>query len=312
VFSAPPTVEAEPFAVLPESLYKTGAASEWVAGQPGSHVPHSGLEGPCFDPAGRLYCVDIPYGRIFHVSPEGVFSVLADYEGEPNGMKIDADGRFIVADFRNGLVELDPQSGNTRVLCHRYRVERFKAINDLTIVRSGDVYFTEQGLTGVHDPTGRVFRLRGNGQLDLLLDNVPSPNGLVLNRDESELYVAATRGNCIWRVPLLPDGTVAKVGIFIQMSGGSGPDGLALDAEGNLAVAHVGLGCVWLFSRFGEPLLRINTPTGRKATNIAYGGPEGRTLYITEQDGGAILTAEMPFPGAAPTPRLGLPRENVT
>lgn len=311
MFSSPPAIDARTFAVLPESLYRTGAASEWVAGQPGRHVPHSGLEGPCFNASGRLYCVDIPYGRIFAVSEAGEFSVIADYDGEPNGMKIDADGRFIIADFRNGLVELDPATGKVQVLCHRYRVERFKAINDLTIASNGDLYFTDQGLTGVHDPTGRVFRLRGNGQLDLLLSNVPSPNGLVLNRDETELYVAVTRGNCIWRVPLMPDGGVAKVGTFIQMSGGTGPDGLALDSDGNLAIAHVGLGCVWLFSKFGEPLMRINTPTGRKATNIAYGGPEGKTLYITEQDGGAILTAEMPYPGASPAPRLGISKETT-
>ncbi len=308
MFSAPPAVDATPFARLPESLYRAGAPSEWVSGQPGRHTPHSGLEGPCFDPQGRLYCVDIPYGRVFAVSAEGEFSVIADYDGEPNGLKTDADGRFIIADFRNGLVELDPQTGEIWTIVHRYRVERFKAINDLTFSRNGDVYFTDQGLTGVHDPTGRVFRLRASGQLDLLLDNVPSPNGLVLNHDESELYVAATRGNCIWRVPLLADGTVAKVGIFIQMSGGSGPDGLAIDNEGNLAVAHVGFGAVWLFSKFGEPLMRINTPTGRKSTNIAYGGPEGKTLYITEQDGGAILTAEMPVAGARPAPKFGRPR----
>jgi len=309
VFSAPRAIEATIFAQLPDALHRKGAPSEWVAGQPSPHVPHSGLEGPCFDREGRFFCVDVPYGRIFSISGSGEFSVFADYEGEPNGLKIDGDGRFIIADYRNGLVELVPQSGEVKTICHRHRVERFKAINDLTLASNGDVYFTDQGLTGLHDPTGRVFRLRSDGRLDLLLSNVPSPNGLVLNLDETELYVAATRGNCIWRVPLLPDGTVTKVGIFIQMSGGVGPDGLALDNDGNLAVAHVGLGCVWLFSRFGEALLRINTPTGRKATNIAYGGPEGRTLYITEQDGGAILTAEMPVAGARPAPQFGRPKE---
>ena len=77
--------------------------------------------------------------------------------------------------------------------------------------------------------------------IDCVLDNVPSPNGLVMNLDETMVYLEVTRGNCIRRVPLRRDGGVAKVGIYIQLSGGwGGPDGLALDAAGSLAVAHVG------------------------------------------------------------------------
>jgi hypothetical protein len=96
------------------------------------------------------------------------------------------------------------------------------------------------------------------------------------------LLVAVTRGNCIWRIPLLPDGTTTKVGVFIQLTGGVGPDGLALDAVGNLAVAHAGLGSVWIFDPFGEPLWRIRSCTGRLTTNLAYGGADGRSLFITE------------------------------
>ena len=101
----------------------------------------------------------------------------------------------------------------------------------------------------------------------------------------------------VWRVPLMRDGTVAKVGIFIQMSGGTGPDGLAVDEEGNLAVAHVGLGTVWLFSRRGEPLYRINSCAGSYTTNVAYGGPDRRTLYITKSETGEILKSELSVAG---------------
>ena len=74
-----------------------------------------------------------------------------------------------------------------------------------------------------------MFRIRVNGQIDCLLDNIPSPNGIALDPTESMLYVAVTRANAVWRVPLMPDGGVAKVGNFIQLSGGVGPDGLAVD-----------------------------------------------------------------------------------
>src|SRR3546814_20935713 len=104
----------------------------------------------------------------------------------------------------------------------------------------------------MQDPTGRVYRLRVNGQLDCLIDTVPSPNGLVFAPDEKHLYLAVTRANQIWRLPIHPDGTTSKVGVFINLSGGLyGPDGLAIDVEGNLAVAHCGLGPVWIFARLG-------------------------------------------------------------
>jgi len=98
-------------------------------------------------------------------------------------------------------------------------------------------------------------------------------------------------------VPLNPDGSLGRVGIFIQMSGGTGPDGIAMDAEGNLAVCHVGLGSVWLFSRFGRPLYEIQSCTGHAITNAAYGGPDGKTLFITESETGTILQARLEVPG---------------
>lgn len=167
-------------------------------------------------------------------------------------------------------MQLDPETGRVTTLLDRRWSERFKGVNDLVFASNGDIYFTDQGQTGLHDPTGRVYRLRATGELDLIVGNVPSPNGLVLDSAEHILYVAATRGNCIWRIPLMPDGTASKVGIFIQLSGGlAGPDGLAMDIEDNLAVAHAGLGAVWLFSRIGEPLYRIRSCEGLATTNVA-------------------------------------------
>ncbi len=80
-------------------------------------------------------------------------------------------------------------------------------------------------------------------------------------------------------------------------TGGAGPDVITLESQGNLAVCHFGLGTVWLFSAIGEPLTRIRSCEGLKTTNLAYGGAEGRNLYITEADSGAILRARLPTSG---------------
>jgi gluconolactonase len=297
VFAAPPVIKAEVFARVPDAL----RAREQARQQSG--VPRDCfLEGPSFDRDGNLYVVNIPYGQVFRVSPRGDFAVVATWDGEPNGLKIHKDGRIFIADHKQGLMLLDPASGRVETFLDRPRRERFKGLNDLIFAKNGDLYFTDQGEADLRDPTGRLFRLRAprdgqRGTLELLLDNVPSPNGLVLTPDEQILYLAVTRGNAVWRVPLSPDGTLGRVGIFIQMSGGTGPDGMAMDAEGNLAVCHVGMGSVWLFSRFGRPLYEIQSCAGHATTNAAYGGPDGKTLYITESETGTILQARLEVPG---------------
>ncbi len=297
MYPAPPRIMTEVFARLPEKFYKGHKNTEWHKGQPGSGFANSLLEGPSFDRQGNLYCVDIPFGRIFRISPQGEFTLVTEYDGEPNGLKIHKDGRIFIADYKNGIMQLDPDTGTVTPFVTRYRVEHFKAVNDLVFASNGDLYFTDQGLTGLHDPTGRVFRVRAaDGQVDCLMSNIPSPNGLVLDLSETVLYVAVTRANAIWRLPLMPDGGVAKAGNFIQMSGGGGPDGMALDQEGNIAVAHLATGA-WLFSKQGIPLAWLVSCAGNHLTNMAYGGPDNRTLYMTESETGTILTARLDVPG---------------
>lgn len=309
MFAAPEVIDTEVFAELPPGLRVTNKFSKWVEfrkkGQPVDkpETIHSYLEGPSFDRAGNLYCVDIPYARIFRVSPQGMFDVVAEYEGEPNSLKIHKDGRIFVADRLHGILELDPQSGKMTPVVAEVAGEGFKGINDFVFARNGDIYFTDQGNSSMNDPSGRVFRLRAaDGELELILDKVPGPNGIALNPAETMLFVNVTRMNNVWRIPLLPEGGImplgAKIGIFIQLTGSlSGPDGLAVDANGGLAVCHSGLGSVWLFSKLGEPTYRIKSCRGIRTTNCAFGGPDFKTLYIAESESGSILRAKLPVAG---------------
>jgi gluconolactonase len=297
LFAAPKVIETTIFARLPGELKNADGTNEWVARQPLGTPAGSLLEGPSFDKEGNFWCVDIQNGRVFKVTRDGVFHLIAEYDGWPNGLKFHRDGRIFIADYKHGIMLLDPVNGKVVPYLERVNVERFKGVNDLFFGANGDLFFTDQGLTGLHDPTGRVFRVRPNGQITCLLDNVPSPNGLVMNHDENALFVAATRGNCIWHVPFLSNGDVGKAGLFIQLSGAGGPDGLALDEQGRLAIAHVRLGTVWVFDRLGEPVFRIKSSTGTHTTNVAFGWPDRNTLYITESESGTILKAELDVPG---------------
>ncbi len=298
MFHPPPEIEARVFTRMPERFRRTGRQSAWGDALMGGRAIDCFLEGPSFDAAGNLHVVDIPWGRVFRISPAGDWTQVAEYDGEPNGLKFHADGRAFIADHARGIVQLDPATGAVTPVIERPRHERFKGCNDLFFAADGTLWFTDQGQTGLHDPTGRLFRLAPDGRLDCLLDRIPSPNGLVSNLDETAIYLAVTRANAVWRAPLMSDGRPTKVGVFIQLSGGlAGPDGMALDEAGNLVICHAGLGAVWLFSPLGEPLLRVRSPSGLMTTNAAWGGSDRRRLYVTESETGSILVADMPEPG---------------
>lgn len=297
MFAAPPDLMAEVFTELPARFRQDGRSSDWFVGK-GRASMHSFLEGPAVDRDGNLLVTDIPFGRIFRVSPAGEWELFVEYDGEPNGLAIHADGTIYVADHRRGLLAVDPRSRGVRTVLSRVHREGFKGLNDLTFAANGDLYFTDQGQTALHDATGRVYRLSAGGVLTRLLDNVPSPNGLAFAHGDRLLYLAATRANQVWRVPLHDDGSIAKVNLFLQLQGGlTGPDGMALDDAGNLAVCHCGLGTVWVVNRLGEPLYRIRSPAGIDTSNCAFGGEDGRTLYVTESESGSILQVRLPTAG---------------
>lgn len=285
---------------MPDAFRRPGQVPDWALANKQGYPADSFLEGPSFDRNGALYITDIPYGRVFRISPDGEWTLVTEYDGWPNGLKIHRDGRIFITDYKNGIMQLDPASGAvTPVLTHR-RSESFRGVNDLVFDSKGQMYFTDQGQTGMHDPTGRVYRYNlETGALDLLIANAPSPNGLVLNPVEDTLYVAVTRGNGVWRVPLLKDGGTTKVSIFVALAGGvSGADGMAVDSDGRLFVCDAGNGCAWVFTKWGEPVYRVRTPTeGRSTTNIAFGGADNCDVFITESDTGNILRARMDVAG---------------
>ena len=297
MFAPPPVIETSVYVDINKTFGIHDRESEWAKLLFGSPNTPSFLEGPSLDRDGNLWLVDVAWGRLFKVSPDGDVILACQYAGEPNGLAFHRDGYGVIADHYHGLMRLDPASGMVEPMLVRNANERFRGTNDLTYASNGDLYFTDQGTSDLIDRSGRVFCLRANGRLELICDQLPSPNGLVLNPDESILFVGLTRDNAVWRMRLHDGARADQVGRLIRLSGGTGPDGLAADADGNILVCHVGFGAIWVFSPTGEPLYRINSCKGAVITNCAYGGPDNRTLYITESSSGCVLTAELPTPG---------------
>ena len=292
----PEVIEARVLTRVPDRFRKAGRTAWCDANKPG-HEIDSFLEGPCFDRAGNLYVTDIPYGRIFRIAPSLEWTLVAQYDGWPNGAALHRDGTLWITDYRRGILRIDPSSiGEPQVVLGHRNSESFRGVNDLTFDRGGNCYFTDQGQTGLHDPSGRVYRLRANGQLDLVFGGIPSPNGVALDATGKVLYVAVTRANQVWRGPLLADGSVSKVGAFRTFFGTSGPDGLAVDVENRLVVCHASLGGAFVLDARGEVTHFVKSPAGSTVTNAAY-RPGTDRLVLTESETGSILEAVMPAAG---------------
>lgn len=291
-------VRAEVLTALPQRFRRKGR-NEWTEANRGGVEVECFLEGPAFDRDGNLWVVDIPFGRIFRIDPRGEWELVVQYDGWPNGMKIHRDGRLFICDYRKGLLVLDPVTARLETVLGTFHSESFKGLNDLHFAANGDLYFTDQGQTGCIDPTGRVFRLRTNGSLERLADNVPGANGITLNGNDRQVYVAATGVQQVWRLPLLADGAITKSRVALQFTGGiAGPDGIETDDEDGLLVCHLGVG-VYRFDARMLPthLVYSDDPRHLNLANIAFGGPDRRTLHVVQALTGEILTAHMPVAG---------------
>lgn len=296
---APVRMEARMLTRMPDAMRRP-EPSEWgIANRPG-HVVDSFLEGPCFDAAGNLYLVDIPHGRILRIDSDLRWHCVHEGPGWPNGLALHPDGSLWVADYRLGIRRFDPARRQIETVLGHRNTESFKGVNDLVFDRLGRLYFTDQGQTGLHDPTGRVYRMGTAGRLDMMLSNAPSPNGLAVSEDMRVMFVAMTRANQVWRGPIQPDGSLTKMGALQTFFGTAGPDGLAIDRHGRLLVAHASLGGVFVLNDLGEVTHMLCSPWPRAAvTNVAC-WPGRDAVVMTESLTGAVLVADLPTPDIQP------------
>ena len=249
-------------------------------------------EGPAFDRNGNLFIVDVDTGDISNISPEGQVKTFVNTGGAPNGAKFHPNGDLYVADRVKGIIAISPD-GKMRVIVDCFQGKKFNGPNDLVFDSRGNLFFTDPHGSSAENPFGPVYRLSSDGEITCLASGLAFPNGVVLSRDEKFLFVADTRKNRILRYVLNPP---VRSYIFSQLSGGWGPDGMAFDVVGNLYAAHYGGGHVIIVNPRGEMIERIPLG-GLHPTNVAFGGPDRKTLYITEVATGSVYRFNTEYPG---------------
>ena len=156
LLQAPQVCELESFTTMPDALRRP-ERSDWADANRSGAVTDSFLEGPVFDAAGHLYVADIPWGRVFRIDPQGAWTLVAEYDGEPNGMKFLDERTLLITDYKSGLMRLEVATGRVSPYLQRRNSERFKGVNDLVFDAEGNLYFTDQGQSGLHDPSGRLY-----------------------------------------------------------------------------------------------------------------------------------------------------------
>jgi len=283
-----PIIELEVVGVVPDSLMPRGQTSEWAQQEHGHSEFVCFLEGPVPVDMGLLLA-DVAWGRILAMSADGTFQTVYRYDGAPTGLAMREDGVLLIADHLRGLLALHDWARQPRLetLAAGYGHGRFRGLNDLVITPSGEVIVTDQGSTGLQDPSGRLLAMSPEGSWRNVLGGLASPNGVAL-MDDGSILVAVTRENAVFHIPYREDGAVTKVGRFIQLSGGRGPDGLSIGPNGEILVAHLGLGTIWVLDSSGSPMAMLRSPTSKRVTNVCV-DRDGR-VFVTDSGANAVLT----------------------
>ncbi len=262
-------------------------------------------EGPVWDKsAGELLFSDIPDNvihawkpgsgmRVF-IKPSG-YTGVADYGSEPgsNGLAFDAEGRLLLCEHGDRRIAVMTKGGGKMTLADRFEGKRLNSPNDLAVHSDGTIFFTDPiyGLPEREkDPMREldfcgVFRLGTDGKLTLVAKSIERPNGIALSPDETTLYVANSHRPRphIFAIQLNADGSAGEPETFFDTSGLSGPggaDGMKVDATGNLWAT--GPGGLMILSPAGKLLGRVLTH--RPTANVAFGGEDGKSVFLTADD----------------------------
>ena len=253
----------------------------------------SGIEGPACDAAGNLYAVN--YERqhtIGKVTPDGIASVFVELPTGSigNGIRFNSEGFMFIADYTNhNVLKVDMDTRNITVHAHEPTMNQ---PNDLAI-GANDILYASDPNWGAS--TGQIWRVNTDGEMTLLEADMGTTNGIEVSPDEKVLYVNESVQRNIWGYDLSPEGEVSNKRLLIQFPDFN-MDGMRCDIEGNLYVTRHGKGTVAKLSSAGEVLLEVPL-TGKLCSNIAFGGLDGHTCYVTMADRGNVEVFRADLPG---------------
>ena len=255
----------------------------------------SGIEGPAVDRDGILYAVNFAKtGTIGKVSPDGEASLFVELpEGSVgNGIRFNRRGEMLIADYTgHNVLKVDMDTKEISVYAHNTQMNQ---PNDIAIMDNDIVLASDPDWK---NSKGQIWRIDTAGIFTLLEGDMGTTNGIEVSPDNKTLYVNESVQRNVWAYDLSPEGEISNKRLLIQFED-YGMDGMRTDVAGNLYITRHGKGTVVKLSPEGEVLEEIEV-MGKTPSNIAFGGEDGRTAYITLQDNGNIEYFQVPDAGRA-------------
>ncbi len=251
------------------------------------------IEGPNVDKKGNLFVVNFQKdGTIGLVNKKGKVKLFVTLpEGSTaNAIMFDAYGNLLLADFTgHNVLKVDKKTKLVSVYCHS---DKFNQPNDLCINRKGQLFASDPNWK---EGTGNLWRIDTNGVEVLLAGNMGTTNGIELSPDEKILYVNESVQRKIWAFDVDDNGNISNKRLFKEFSD-FGFDGMKCDLEGNLYITRYGKGTILIITPDGEIVREVELK-GKSASNITFGGKDGRTCYVTLQDRKCVETFRAEIPG---------------
>ncbi len=252
-----------------------------------------GCEGPAVDSKGNLYAVNLTNnGTIAIIDTAGNARIFATLHSGNigNGIRFDRFDNMYIAEYVGHNIFIIP-SGKTKaeLYCHQ---SAFNQPNDLAIMSNGILFASDPNWAA---QTGKLWRIGADKIAVLLDENLGTTNGIEVSPDEKHLYVNESAQLAIWRFDLNEKGEISHKTLFTSFVD-FGLDGMRCDIDGNLYVTRYGKGTVAIISPEGK-LLREVMLTGKDVSNIAFGGIDGRSCFVTMADRKMIETFRTETPG---------------
>ena len=251
-----------------------------------------GIEGPAVDRAGILYVVNFAKeGTIGQVKPDGSASLFVELPNGSigNGIRFDSKGNMLIADYTNhNILKVNMLTKEISVFAHNSNMSQ---PNDIAIDNKDRLYASDPNW-GVG--TGRIWRIDTNGKTTKL-DSMGTANGIEVSPDNKFLYVNESVQRKVWVYDLSAKGEVSNKRLFHEFPDFM-MDGMRCDVDGNLYITRHGKGTIAKLSPSGKLLTEI-TLAGKLPSNIAFGGKDGRTAFVTLQDKGNVESFRVDKPG---------------